>query len=93
MAALAAIDKRLVVSSVPNMTPSEAAPTAANKVKRGVEAGQTAGRLRPGLRRLGRQCAVADLIYHRLNGEYPAMSTPSGLAGTFVRRARPRERR
>jgi len=39
MAALAAINSRLVVSSVPKMTPSEAAPMAANKVKRDVEAG------------------------------------------------------
>jgi hypothetical protein len=39
MAALAAISSRLVASSVPKMTPSEAAPMAANKVKRGVEAG------------------------------------------------------
>ncbi len=39
MAALAAISSRLFASSVPKMTPSEAAPMAANKVKRGVEAG------------------------------------------------------
>src|ERR1700681_1950680 len=39
MAALAAISSRLVSSSVPKMAPSEAAPMAANKVKRGVEAG------------------------------------------------------
>jgi hypothetical protein len=39
VAALAAISSRLVASSVPKMTPSEAAPMAANKVKRGVEAG------------------------------------------------------
>jgi hypothetical protein len=39
MAALAAISSRLVASSVPKMMPSEAAPMAANKVKRGVEAG------------------------------------------------------
>src|ERR1700690_2645085 len=39
MAALAAISSRLVVSSAPKRTPSEAAPIAANKVKCGVEAG------------------------------------------------------
>src|SRR5258708_21146945 len=39
IAALAAISSRLVASSVPKMTPSEAAPMAVNKVKRGVEAG------------------------------------------------------
>src|SRR6202521_6437438 len=39
MAALAAISSKLVASSVPKRAPSEAAPIAANKVKRGVEAG------------------------------------------------------
>src|SRR5581483_7724451 len=38
-AALAAISSRLVASSVPKMTPGEAAPMAANKVKRDAEAG------------------------------------------------------
>jgi len=39
MAALAAISRRPTASSVPKITPSEAAPTAANKAKRGAEAG------------------------------------------------------
>ncbi len=39
MVALAAISSRLVASSAPKMTPSEAAPMAAKHVKRGVEAG------------------------------------------------------
>lgn len=41
MAALPAINSRLAASSVPKMTPSEAAPIAANRVKRDVEAGSS----------------------------------------------------
>src|SRR5207237_2687562 len=41
MAALAPISSRFVASSVPKMTPSEAAPIAAKHVKRSVEAGGT----------------------------------------------------
>ena len=39
IAALAAISSRLVASITPKMTPSDAAPTAANSVNRSVEAG------------------------------------------------------
>jgi hypothetical protein len=39
MAALAPISSRVVASSAPKMTPSEAAQMAANKVKRSVETG------------------------------------------------------
>jgi len=93
MAALAAISSRLVASSVPKMTPSEAAPMAANKVKRGVEAGGSRpSRLKRGLRSLGRQVPWQNVIDHRRDGQYPAMSTPSGLAGTICETARHRVR-
>jgi hypothetical protein len=44
---------------------------------------QTVGRFRCGLRSLGRQCAVADLIDHRNDGQNLPMSKPSGLTGTI----------
>ena len=89
MAALAAISSRLVASSVPKMTPSEAAPMAANNVKRGVEAGgsRPAG-LKRGLRSLGRQFAVADLIDHRRDGQYPAHVDTERLGGDDLRDGR-----
>lgn len=90
MAALAAISNRPAASSAQNITPGDAAPRAANKVKRGVEAG---GR-RPA--DSSADCAVAT-------GNVPSQSrsitvvtastlstsTPSGLEGTMCETGAP----
>ena len=55
---------------------------------------QPASLLKRGLRSLGRQFAVADLIDHRRDGQYPAHVDAERLGGNDLREwARPRIRR
>jgi hypothetical protein len=84
VATLAAISSRLVASSAPKMTPSEAAPTAANKVKRGVEAGGN----RPAESSADCAASIANVPWQTwlitvVTASTLPMSTPSGLAGTI----------
>src|SRR6266550_7090890 len=71
IAALVAISSRLVASTTPKMTPSDAAPTAANRVNRSVEAGgwrpanSNADCAAP-----APKLAVADLIHHCRDGKH-----------------------
>jgi hypothetical protein len=78
-----------VMAMMINMTPSEAAPRAANKVKRGVEAGgsRPADSSADGAASTG-NVPWADLIDHRRDGQYPAHVDTERLGGDDLRDGR-----
>nr|WP_249164199.1 hypothetical protein [Bradyrhizobium jicamae] len=83
-AALAAISIKLVRSSAPKITPSDAAPMAANDVKRSVDTG---GRL-PADNRDGRASSARNVPSHSRSttsviASTVFMSMPSGFVGTI----------